>query len=187
MCLFPDIKCILLTDILYSQNIMWTKTQFSYQGLASGDTQQNIQNNSFNEYKIMTIIFCADIKCMNSPNQAKTLCGLIAELHVWCKSAQLVAEWNVQYNGYSIQYNVPHMYEHRYTGWENILVRMSHRVLEWFTGIYLGVKMVHPRVSKSIRTHMKTSDTGYIQDSHYTITNYQTKCGAMNMGYYIGW
>ena len=59
-------------------------------------------------------------------------------------------------------------------------------VLEWFTGICLGVKIVHPRVSKSIRTHMKTSDTGYIQDSHYTVTNYQTKYGAMNMGYYTG-
>ena len=59
-------------------------------------------------------------------------------------------------------------------------------ILEWFTRIYLGVKMVHPRVSKSIRTHMKTSDTRYIQDSYYTVTKYQTKYGAMNMGYYTG-
>ena len=42
-------------------------------------------------------------------------------------------------------------------------------ILEWFTGTYLGVKMVHPRVSRSIRTQVKTSDTGYIQDSRYTI------------------
>ena len=59
-------------------------------------------------------------------------------------------------------------------------------VLEWFTGICLGVKIVHPWVSKPIRTRMKTPDTGYIQDSYYTVTKYQTKYGAMNMGYYIG-
>ena len=29
----------------------------------------------------------------------------IAELHVWCESAQLMAEWNIQYNKYSIIYN----------------------------------------------------------------------------------
>ena len=60
-------------------------------------------------------------------------------------------------------------------------------VLEWFTGICLGVKIVHPRVSKSIRTHMKMSDTGYIQDSHSTVTIDQSKYGAMNMEYYTGW
>ena len=31
-------------------------------------------------------------------------------------------------------------------------VRMSHRYRDWFTGIYLGVKPVHPRVSIHIRT-----------------------------------
>ena len=41
--------------------------------------------------------------------------------------------------------------------------------MDWFTGTYLGVKMIHPRVSRSVRTQVKTSDTGYIQDSHYTI------------------
>ena len=28
---------------------------------------------------------------------------------------------------------------------------------------------------------MKTPDTGYIQDSYYTVTKYQTKYGAMNI------
>ena len=77
----------------------------------------------------------------------------IAELHVWCKSAQLVAEWNVQYNGYSIQYNVPHMYERRYTGWENISVRMSHHG----TGVvYWNIPRSQDGSSSGIQIHQDT-------------------------------
>ena len=46
-----------------------------------------------------------------------------------------------------------------------ILVRMSHRYQDWFTGIYLGVELVHPRISK---IHQDTNED-FGHQIHYKI------------------
>ena len=90
-----------------------------------------------------------------------------------------MAEWNVQYTKYSTIHNTMYhiIMSADIQNGRIFSVRMSHRYWEWFTGIYLGVKLVHPRVSKSIRTQLRTSDTRYIQNSYYTVSkhNYQKK------------
>ena len=49
--------------------------------------------------------------------------------------------------------------------------------------VYWNIPWSQAGSSSGIQMHQ---DTGYIQDSHYTVTNYQTKYWAMKTGYCIG-
>ena len=64
-------------------------------------------------------------------------CRVICLIRVSSTSGGMYNTMSTIYN----VYKVPHNCEHRYTGWENILTRMSHQD----SGTYLGVKVIHPR------------------------------------------
>ena len=98
-----------------------------------------------------------------------------------------VAEWNVQYNEYNIICTMYHIIVSAdIRDGRKFSTRMSHQNSGVVHRNILRSEDCSSRVSGPIRTQVKTSDTGYIQDLHYTVTNYQTKYRAMNMGYYIG-